>query len=40
MAAAQVGAEPSLTPIFKQRGDLLERQIGRLQKKDELDSPA
>ncbi len=40
MAAAQVGAEPSLTPIFKQRGDLLERQIGRLQKKDEHDSPA
>ena len=39
MAAAQVGAEPSLTPIFKQRGDLLERQIGRLQKKDEHDSP-
>ncbi len=39
MVTAQVGAEPGLTPIFKQRGELLERQIGRLQKKAGVDSP-
>lgn len=38
MAAAQVGADPALTSVFKKRGELLERQIGRLQKKDTNES--
>lgn len=33
MVAGQIGATPELSPVFKQRGELLERQIGRLQGK-------
>lgn len=33
VAMAQVGADPGLTSIFKQKGELLERKIGRLQGK-------
>ncbi len=31
MVAAQAGSDPNLTSVFKQRGELLERRIGRLQ---------
>lgn len=33
MAVGQAGATPDLSPVFQQRGELLERQIGRLQGK-------
>ena len=38
MVAAQVGADAGLTPVFKQRGAMIERQIGRLQVKNNSDS--
>ncbi len=34
MATGQASASPDLSSVFQQRGNLLERQIGRLQKTD------